>query len=109
MACCAFAVFVLSQLLAPFVAVRTRLFGARHAPNVAVAWSLTDTPRRATTATRPSPPRWRTPLYIAVSLEIAIGVAAFAYVQPTRDTAWVAAAAFDSAWCRGIVDMIRGK
>lgn len=106
MACCAFAIFVLSQLLAPFVAVRTRLFGARKTPNAAVAWSLTDPPaRQQTKPTRA--PRWRTALYVAVGLEIAVGVAAFAYVEPARDSAWVAAAAFDGAWCRGIVDRLR--
>ena len=109
MACCAFAIFVLSQLLAPFVAMRTRLFGAREIPNAAVAWSLTDPPMRQARKARRPKPRWRTALYVAVGLEVAFGVAAFATIQPTRDTAWVAAAAFDGAWCRGIVDMIRGK
>ena len=108
MACCAFAILVLSQLLAPFVALRARLFGVRNAPNSAVAWSLTDARPQPVRKARPAF-RWRTALYVAVGLEIAIGVAAFEHVRPPRDTAWVAAAAFDGAWCRGIVDVIRGR
>lgn len=43
LACCAFAVFLLSQLLAPFAWVRDRLWGApRAGPNTAVTWSPGD-------------------------------------------------------------------
>jgi hypothetical protein len=43
MACCAFAVFLAAQLLAPFVWLRQRLFGpAAPRPNRAVSWSFTD-------------------------------------------------------------------
>jgi hypothetical protein len=40
MACCAFAVFLLTQLLVPFRWVHARIFGEpRSRPNAAVAWS----------------------------------------------------------------------
>ena len=39
MACCAFAVFLLAQLLAPFVWVRRALMGDTRADNAAVAWA----------------------------------------------------------------------
>ena len=40
MACCAFALYLLSQLLLPFAALRERLgFAPRHLPSVAVAWA----------------------------------------------------------------------
>ena len=109
MACCAFAVFVLSQLLAPFVWVRRRLFGEHAVPNVAVAWSLGDA-GSAPVAPRRISPRARRVLFAAVAVELAIGVAAFAYVAPARTgDAWIEAAAFDGAWCRGIVNMLGGN
>ena len=113
MACCAFAVFVLSQLLAPFVWVRRRLFGERVVPNTAVAWSLGDAaavlePTRESTPRR-AVPRARTLLYTAVAIELAFGAAALAYMAPVRSgDAWIEAAAFDGAWCRGIVSMLGG-
>jgi hypothetical protein len=107
MACCAFAVFVLSQLLAPFVWVRRRLFGERAKANSAVAWSLTG----ARVATNDAAPRRvlrvRALLYAAVAIELAIGAVAFAYVVPAHSaTTWTEAAAFDGAWCRGIANML---
>ena len=109
MACCAFAVFVLSQLLAPFVWVRRRLFGERTVPNVAVAWSLADAAAAPVAPQRISP-RARRVLFAAVAVELAIGAAAFAYVAPARTSAgWIEAAAFEGAWCRGIVNMLGGS
>jgi len=110
MACCAFAVFVLSQLLAPFVWVRRRLFGEWTAPNAAVAWSLTDAVAAAPAPPRRISPRARRLLFAAVAVELAIGVAAFAYVAPARTgDAWIEAAAIDGAWCRSIVNMLGGN
>ena len=110
MACCAFAVFVLSQLLAPFVWVRRRLFGERTAPNDAVAWSLTDAAVATPAPSRRVSARVRRVLFAAVAVELAIGVAAFAYVAPaSTGDAWIEAAAFDGAWCRGIVNMLGGN
>jgi hypothetical protein len=109
MACCAFAVFVVSQLLAPFVWARRRLFGERRAPNVAVAWSLTAGAQPPRVVPRSISPRVRTLLYAAVAVELAIGGAAFAYVAPTRSSnIWTEAVAFDGAWCRGIVNLLGG-
>ena len=109
MACCAFAVFVVSQLLAPFVWARRRLFGERRAPNVAVAWSLTGSASSSRVVHRRISPRTRTLLYAAVAVELAIGGAAFAYVAPARTSeVWTEAVAFDGAWCRGIVNMLGG-
>ena len=113
MACCAFAVFVLSQLLAPFVWLRRRLFGERMAPNAAVAWSLGDIGAAfepaAESVSRRVLPRARALLYAAVAIELTLGAAALAYVAPVRSgNAWIEAAAFDGAWCRGIVNMLGG-
>jgi len=113
MACCAFAVFVLSQLLAPFVWLRRRLFGDRVVPNAAVAWSLGDTgaaiESTAASVSRRVLTRARTLLYAAVAIELALGAAALAYVAPARGgEAWTEAAAFEGAWCRGIVNMLGG-
>jgi hypothetical protein len=110
MACCAFAVFVLSQLLAPFVWARRRLFGERAATNAAVAWSLTHAVSAAEPPPRRISPHTRRVLFAAIAVELAIGAAAFAYVAPARTgDAWIEAAAFDGAWCRGIVNMLGGK
>jgi hypothetical protein len=110
MACCAFAVLVVSQLLAPFVWVRRRLFGEPAKTNAVVAWSLTSSRAAANDAVpRRISPRAQTLWYAAVAIELAIGAAALGYVAPARTgTAWVEAAAFDGAWCRGIANMLRG-
>jgi len=109
MACCAFAVFVLSQLLAPFVWVRRRLFGERTATNGPVAWSLTDAVAAGPAAPRRVASRARRWMYAAVAVELAIGAAALTYVAPaSTGDAWIAAAAFDGAWCRGIVNTLGG-
>src|SRR5262245_4707937 len=106
MACCAFAIFVVAQLLAPFVWLRRRLFGERSAPNVAVAWTLQSAATSSTTTAAPRATahpraRVRTAVLAAVVVELAIGVGAVAHLAPhgTND-AWVEAAAFAGAWCR---------
>jgi hypothetical protein len=104
MACCAFAAFVLTQLLAPFVWARRHLFGDEQAPNVAVSWSLSGGIAEA----RIKPRRLHTAVYVAVVVELAAAVGAVAYVAPRDDAAWVEAAAFDGAWCRSVWTRIEG-
>jgi len=106
MACCAFAVFVLSQLLAPFVWLRRRLFGATTTANAAVAWS----PGVATIAS-PRSSRWlHKTFFAAVAVELVIGAATLVYSAPRVDTdTWVEATAFDGAWCRALVARIEGR
>ena len=106
MACCAFAIFLAAQLLAPFVWLRRKLFGERDAWNRAVAWTL-----QPAAISIPAPnervlarPRSaiRAAVFAAVVVELAVGVAAVAHFAPhgTND-AWVETAAFAGAWCRG--------
>jgi hypothetical protein len=99
MACCAFAVLVLTQLLAPFVWLRRRLFGAPPpAVNLAVAWTLDSA---STSVPAPRLRRAHKTLFTAVALELLLGAAALVYVAPRADSsAWIEAQAFDGAWCR---------
>lgn len=87
MACCAFALYLLSQLLLPFAWLRERLGLARApAPSAVVAWS----------PFAPSPPvvrrrpRLTRPVFLAI-LAIEFGaagaVAAYAQTDPPPETA----------------------
>jgi hypothetical protein len=109
MACCAFAAFVLTQLLAPFVWARRHLFGDKQPPNVAVSWSLVGGMPDAAPQPPAKPRRLQTAVYFAVLVELAAAVGAVAYVAPRDDGAWVEAAAFDGAWCRSVWTRIEGE
>ena len=103
MACCAFAVFLLTQLLAPFLWMRRKLLGETRRDNPAVAWS----PGAPTSARPARRSRFRTALYVVVGLELAAGAAAFAWVLPpspsaAASAAAIEAAAFDGSWCGGL-------
>ena len=105
MACCAFAVFVLAQLLAPLVWCRERLFGPRRA-NVAAAWALPGgaTLEQATPRTRTFAPRLRTTLLAAAGLELVVAIAVVSHLSAAPSAAgdasmWVQA--LEGAWCRG--------
>jgi hypothetical protein len=75
MACCAFAAFVVSQIVFAFMGLRERLFGAADperagaAPNLAAAWRLGDP------APAVAPARSAIPLRVAV----AVGAGALAF------------------------------
>jgi hypothetical protein len=101
MACCAFAAFLLMQLLAPFVWLRDRFFGPRaERIDGAAAWS----PGGAAVAL-PAPPRiaWRRGLLFAVAVEVA--VLAVGYQVLVRSTPAPATAgmtwteALHASWC----------
>jgi hypothetical protein len=111
MACCAFAVFILLQLLAPFAGLRRRWFGASAMPaNAAVSWSLSG---QAAGAFEPgvakSGPGLRVrlgkPLAVLLAIEIAV-LAGFAIVTLAPEPAGVASAeeitwhALHDSWCR---------
>lgn len=117
MACCAFAVFLLAQLLAPFVWVRRALMGDTHADNDAVAWA----PGASVVAHPSRHPRSAlgTAFAVVLGLELAAGGAAVAWstaafesgavfqsivpsATPTMSMAAIEAAALEGAWCRGI-------
>jgi hypothetical protein len=108
MACCAFAVFLLAQLLAPFLWVRRKLVGDSQHNNAAVAWA----PGASGVATRSPRSPLRTALIVAVGLELAVGAAAFAWVlpsaPPTMSAASIEAAALDGSWCRALDAMWEG-
>ena len=74
MACCAFAVYLLSQLLFPLHWLRDRLFGVPPAiANVAVTWS----PETPIVAESQWPRRWTPALLLLIVAEVAgLGVAA---------------------------------
>ncbi len=105
MACCAFAVFVLTQVLAPFVWLRRKLFGEVATSNAAVAWS----PGAAAPAQRTL--RWtHKTMLTAVALELLLGAAALLYAAPRIEgAAWIEAAAFDGTWCRSLIAGIEGR
>lgn len=75
MACCAFAVYLLSQLLWPLRALRDRLFGAPAvAASASVAWSPAAVPAQARRTWR-----WKPALLLLLAAELAgLGVAATA-------------------------------
>jgi hypothetical protein len=107
MACCAFAAFVLTQLLAPFVWLRQRLFGAAVPVNHAVGWS----PDRVTAAPAPRL-RWARKTFVAaVALELTLTAAAIVYVAPRGEAsaAWIEAQAFDGAWCHALIARIAAR
>ena len=113
MACCAFALFVLSQLLAPFVGPWRRLFGEGMAhANTTVAWSPGSRPDGPTVSTRaPGAMRWRRGLFVAVGLELVVALAAFDFFAiDTPSTAaadgseWLA-----RDWCRGAESIFAGE
>lgn len=82
LACCAFAVFLLHQLLAPIVVLRERLFGkkARRA-NAAVMWA----PGAATVAPQRRGPALRPTVALVLLLEIlAVGGSAAAATLATQ-------------------------
>ncbi len=80
MACCAFALYLLTQLLLPLRWLRDRLFGVR-APvaSATVAWSP------GVVAARASRPRWR-PLVLAIMAAEVAGVS-FALASPAAAVA----------------------
>jgi hypothetical protein len=101
MACCAFAAFLLMQLLAPFVWLRDRIFGPRaERMDGAAAWS----PGAAAVVLR-APPRiaWRRGLIFAVAVEVAVlavGYQALVRSTPTpTDAAMTWTDALHASWC----------
>jgi hypothetical protein len=101
MACCAFAVFVLMQVTAPFVWLWERIFGRRATTNAAVAWTFVE----AGVASRGASSQTvslRKGLLIALAFEVVVVVAA-AQISvraqtSAEDSAW--AEALHDSWCR---------
>ena len=106
MACCAFAVFLLLNLMAPLGWLR-RFAGSRtRRANAAVAWR----PGRADVSVgHAAPPRWRRAVAGAVALELLMLVALGAYWLapgqpagsggPATVEEWDAFVALHTAWC----------
>ena len=75
MACCAFAAFVVSQIVFAFLGLRERLFGASDperasaAPNLAAAWRLGDP--------APAVVQARSPISLRVAVAFGAGALAF--------------------------------
>ena len=102
MACCAFAVFVLMQVAAPFVWLRERIFGRRAvAANTAVTWTFAE----AGVAPPSSAGRiaWlRKGFVIALAFELVVlaGAVQLAMRADTSAEAWAWAEALHDSWCR---------
>jgi len=101
MACCAFAAFLLMQLLAPFAWLRDRLFGPpAERIDGAAAWSL----GHAAVAL-PAPPRiaWRRGLLLAAAVEVAVlalGYQALMHATPAPAGAGMTwSEALHASWC----------
>lgn len=105
MACCAFAVFVLMQVAAPFVWLRERIFGRRvAAANVAVNWTFAE----AGVAPRSSGVRvagLRKGFVIALAFELVVlaGAVQLTVRTDTSAEASVWAEALHDSWCRASV------
>ena len=125
MACCAFAVMILMQLLAPVLWLRRRL-RPDHRRNAAASWRLQ--PVAATAAVGPGLPRakpdraapdrnrWRPRRWVAAvaTTELALLLAAGSFFLPDRATAGAKASehvwsdeeiwyeAMHDAWCRAL-------
>ncbi|WP_439814547.1 hypothetical protein [Zavarzinia sp. CC-PAN008] len=97
MACCAFGLFLLSQILLPFRRVRTLLFGPElelgspGAPNASVAWSLGDGPAAAAAAAPASPRLARRMIVGLVATEVLM-FAAGGWAVVTHGPHWIAEA-----------------
>jgi hypothetical protein len=112
MACCAFALFLLSQLLAPFVGPWRRAFGEREAgENAVVTWSpALVAPGPAAVSRTARAVRWRRGLYVAVGLELIVALAAFdAFVHDAPATSDQTVEWFARDWCRSAAAMITGE
>jgi hypothetical protein len=97
-ACCAFAAFLLMQLLAPFAWLRDRLFGPRAvAVSASVAWS----PSAVAEAAPARRFGWRRGLFAVAVLELALLAGGYQYLQsdaPSGDTMTLAEA-LHASWC----------
>lgn len=83
MACCAFALYLLSQLLLPFAWLRERLGLARAPqPSLSVRWSPYATTMAAPSARRPLLLRPAVLAVVALELGAAGAVAAYARTDP---------------------------
>ena len=109
MACCAFAVFLLVQLLAPFSVLRRYFFGAPAAADTAAVWRLghgdAGGPGRAAAPRRR---RLRSAVLVVVSVEaVALGGYLLApsgfpgghVVAPATAAEWDAFIVMHTLWC----------
>jgi len=109
MACCAFAVLLLLNLLAPFAALRRRLFGEPVRRNAAVAWRPGQTAPAAAGGSRLRGPVRVTALLTA---QLLVAAAALVYLQPAITAPasqaalpgdWQTLVALHGSWCGGSV------
>jgi len=102
MACCAFAVFVLMQVTAPFVWLWDRTLGrGRVTTNTAVAWTFAEA-GIAPSSTRVRTLPLRNGLLIALAFELVVVVAAVQISIRAQASAedWAWAEAIHDSWCR---------
>ena len=105
MACCAFAVFVLMQVTAPFVWLWERTFGRGRAPtNTAVTWTFAEAGVAPSSATLRTVPL-RKGLLIALAFELVVVVAAVQISVGAQASAedWAWTEALHDSWCRATV------
>jgi len=98
-ACCAFAAFLLMQLLAPFAWLRERLFGTpAERMSAAVAWNpggaAAIAPARRTSS-------WGRGLLLLAVVEVAVIAAGYGYLQADRHAVAQASLvqALHASWC----------
>jgi len=120
MACCAFAVMILIQLLAPVTWLKRRVWPGAHRPaNPAAAWRLQSALAAGPNMTMPAQasapkPRLRRWVALAAGVELAVLIGLGATVIPDRadpsgsyaDGAWsdeeIWYEAMHDAWCRAL-------
>jgi hypothetical protein len=105
MPCCAFAVFLVLQLLAPFAVLRRRLFGERDNRNPAAAWRYGEPALAAVpAAARPDRVSWRGKAALIVAAEVlalagAVWIVRPELAKPADPEDWEALVALHTVWC----------
>lgn len=109
MACCAFAAFLLINLLGPLAFLRRRLFGEAPPRNAAVAWRYGDPAATVGAVPVNLRARLRAGAGVILAVEAALVVGAALYLLPVDRSAaaavsadgWDAFVALHTSWCAG--------
>lgn len=109
MACCAFAAFLLINLLGPVAFLRRRLFGEPPPRNAAVSWRYGDGAATVSAAPVRLGARLRAGAGVVLAVEAALVVGAALYLLPLDRSAaaeasadgWDALVALHTSWCAG--------